>query len=186
MKANKIGLMYHKLRLIKLKVSTLLLRCRGMQIGKNSSVEKITCNWPNNLIVGNFCDIQDDVYFRIGRPFQDSCRIKIADSVFIGHSCEFVCSTSITIGSNCLIASKTTFNDTGHEYSKQSLINLQPITTKEIIVEDDVWVGTSCAILQGVTIGKGSVIAAGSIVNRSIPPYEVWGGVPARFIKKRI
>jgi acetyltransferase-like isoleucine patch superfamily enzyme len=185
MQPNKIALVHDKVRSIEIKVTTFLLRCRGMKVGKKVSIGKISCDWPNKLVVGDFCVIQDEVDFRIWHPFNDNCFVKLENTVFIGHSCEFVCSTSITIGSNCLIASKTTFNDTGHEYSKQSLINKQPITTKAIIVEDDVWIGTRCVILQGVTIGKGAVIGAGSVVNKSIPPYEVWAGVPARFIKKR-
>ena len=60
------------------------------------------------------------------------------------------------------------------------------IVAGEYYLEDDVWIGTSCVILQGVTVGTGSVIAAGSVVNKSIPANEVWAGVPARFIKKRI
>ncbi|HSN49376.1 MAG TPA: acyltransferase, partial [Flavobacterium sp.] len=99
--------------------------------------------------------------------------------------CEFVCSSKIVIGNDCFIASSTTVNDTGHEFAKHTKIKDQPITTAKITIEDDVWIGTSCVLLQGITIGKGSIIAAGSVVNKSIPEYEIWGGIPARFIKKR-
>ena len=85
-----------------------------------------------------------------------------------------------------MIASKTTINDTGHEISRNLKINKRPVTTKEIILEEDVWIGTSCVILQGVNIGKGSIVAAGSVLNKSIPSYEVWADVPALFIKKRV
>ncbi|WP_369765681.1 DapH/DapD/GlmU-related protein [Flavobacterium sp. WC2429] len=182
---NRIALLHHKGHSIYRKIAFFVLRCRGLQVGKSSLIGKITCDWPNKLIIGHSCDIQDDVDFRIWHPYDDKCFIKLGDNVFIGHACEFVCNSSITIGNNCLIASKTTFNDTGHEFSRKENINRQPVTVKEIILKDDVWVGTSCVILQGVTIGKGAVIAAGSVVNKSIPEYEVWGGVPARFIKKR-
>ena len=56
---------------------------------------------------------------------------------------------------------------------------------QDVVIEDDVWVGTGAIILKGVTIGRGSVVAAGSVVTRSIPPYSIVGGVPARVIKKR-
>ncbi|TRX23102.1 acyltransferase [Flavobacterium franklandianum] len=156
-----------------------------MQAGSGTQIGKMRCDWPNKLILGSYCEIQDDVDFRLWHPFNDSSYIKLGDKVFIGHACEFVCNTKIVIGSNCLIASKCTINDTGHEFNRNANINLQPITSKEIIIEDDVWIGTSCVILQGVTIGKGSIIAAGSVVNKSVPSYEIWAGVPARFIKKR-
>ena len=72
-----------------------------------------------------------------------------------------------------MIASNTTFNDTGYEFSKKDIINKQPITSKSIVLEEDVWVGTSCVILQGVTIGKRAVKAAGLVINKDIPPYKV-------------
>lgn len=57
--------------------------------------------------------------------------------------------------------------------------------TKQIIIEDDVWIGRNAIILPGVTIGKGAVIGAGSVVTKDVPPYCVVGGVPANVIKKR-
>ena len=183
---NKISLIHNKLFSFVQNVSLFFLKIRGLKGGKNSQIGNITCNWPNKLILGNNCEIQSEVDFRIWHPYNENSFIKLGDNIFIGHACEFVCNERIIIGNNCLIASKTTFNNTGHEYKIGININLQAITSKEIIVEDDVWIGTSCVILQGVTIGTGSIIAAGSVVNKSIPANEVWAGVPARFIKKRI
>jgi acetyltransferase-like isoleucine patch superfamily enzyme len=56
---------------------------------------------------------------------------------------------------------------------------------RETLVESDVWIGYGSVILSGVCIGRGSIVAAGSVVTKSIPPYEIWGGVPARRIKAR-
>jgi len=186
MKPTTIAIVLHKLGALKNIIRIFILKLRGLTILEGSKLGSISCEWPNNLSIGNNCDIQDNVDFRIGRPYDANCSITIGSNVFIGRCCEFVNSSKISIGNNCMIASSTTVNNTGHEFSKNQLINKQPITIKEIILEEDVWVGTSCIILQGVTIGQGAVIAAGSVVNKSIPPYEVWGGVPARFIKKRI
>ena len=54
-----------------------------------------------------------------------------------------------------------------------------------VVIEDDVWTGANVTILKGVTIGRGSVIAAGAVVTKSFPPYSIIGGVPARLIKMR-
>ncbi len=56
--------------------------------------------------------------------------------------------------------------------------------TKPVIIESRCFIGANCIILKGVRIGSNSVVAAGSIVSKSIPPNEIWGGNPARFIKK--
>lgn len=182
---SKTAILYNKMSHFVNKIFVACLKIRGLQSGEGTRIGKIRCDWPNKIILGSNCEIQDDVDFRLWQPFNDSSYIKMGEKVFIGHGCEFVCNTNIIIGNNCLIASKCTINDTGHEFSRHANINSQPITSKEISIGDDVWIGTSCVILQGVTIGKGAIIAAGSVVNKSIPPYEIWAGVPARFIKKR-
>lgn len=60
-----------------------------------------------------------------------------------------------------------------------------PENDKEVNIEDDVWVGANVTILMGVTIGRGSVIAAGAVVNKSCPPYSIIGGIPAKILKQR-
>ena len=62
----------------------------------------------------------------------------------------------------------------------------QGSTSKGIVIEDDVWIATNSSILDGVTIGKGSVVAAGAVVNKDVPPYSVVGGVPAKILKSRL
>lgn len=54
---------------------------------------------------------------------------------------------------------------------------------QDVTVEEDVWIGSNVTLLSGVTIGRGSTVAAGAIVQKSMPPYCICGGVPARFIK---
>ena len=54
-----------------------------------------------------------------------------------------------------------------------------------VVIEDDVWCGANVTILKGVTIGHGSVVAAGAVVTKSCPPYSIIGGIPAKLIKMR-
>ena len=61
----------------------------------------------------------------------------------------------------------------------------QPENDKDVIIEGDNWIGINVTILSGVTIGRGSIIAAGAVVNKSCPPYSIIGGTPARILKYR-
>jgi acetyltransferase-like isoleucine patch superfamily enzyme len=61
----------------------------------------------------------------------------------------------------------------------------RPEDDRDVIVEDDVWVGTRAIILHGVTIGRGAVVAAGAVVTKDVPAYAIVGGVPARVIRYR-
>jgi maltose O-acetyltransferase len=61
----------------------------------------------------------------------------------------------------------------------------RPGDDRDVIIEDDVWVGTRAVILRGVTIGRGSIVAAGSVVTKSVPPYAIVAGCPAKVIKCR-
>lgn len=60
-----------------------------------------------------------------------------------------------------------------------------PEEDKDVIIEEDVWCGANVTILKGVTIGRGSIIAAGAVVTKNIPAYSIAGGVPAKVIKKK-
>ena len=61
----------------------------------------------------------------------------------------------------------------------------RPEDDADVTIEDDVWIGANATILKGVTIGRGSVIAAGAVVTKSFPPYSIIGGVPATLLKPR-
>jgi acetyltransferase-like isoleucine patch superfamily enzyme len=63
-------------------------------------------------------------------------------------------------------------------------VRVNPYDTP-VEIEGDNWIGANVTILKGVKIGKGAVVAAGAVVARNVPSYEIWGGVPARFIGKR-
>ena len=114
-------------------------------------------------------------------------RIAIGSNCSINPYCILYGHGGLTIGNNVLIAGGSMLIPNNHVYRQPGIpIANQGNISKGIIVEDDVWIGHACSILDGITIGKGSVIAAGSVVNRDVPPYTVFGGVPARFLKKRM
>lgn len=90
------------------------------------------------------------------------------------------------IGNNVMIAGQCMIVPSNHVFADvQKPINAQGVTRQGIVIEDDVLISHGCSILDGVTIGRGSVIGAGSVVNKSIPPFSICVGVPARIISKR-
>ncbi|MHC4323091.1 MAG: acyltransferase [Planctomycetota bacterium] len=116
---------------------------------------------------------------------KDDAKIHIGQNTRIHGTCLHAYK-HIKIGDNCLIAANTQiFDGNGHDLSFDNTANR--INTEgdagPIIIEDDVWIGINCIILGGVTIGKGSVVGAGSIVTKSIPPFVVAAGNPAKVIK---
>ncbi len=93
----------------------------------------------------------------------------------------------ITIGENVMIAPHCCLIEGSHEYRNVEIPMMWAgnFSDGAIIIEDDVWIGANCTILHNVTIGKGAVIGAGSVVNRNVEPYSIMAGVPARKIKSR-
>jgi acetyltransferase-like isoleucine patch superfamily enzyme len=92
----------------------------------------------------------------------------------------------ITIGKNCLIAANTQiFDGSAHDLCFPNVEDRIHTVggAKEIVIEDNVWIGANSIVLPGVTIGYGSVVAAGSVVTKSIPPYALAGGNPTRVIR---
>lgn len=113
-------------------------------------------------------------------------------NISIGHNVQFgdFCNiaSDVKIGNYVLIAGRVCFigkNDHDFKVPSQYIWNGKRNDNEPTIVEDDVWIGHGSIIICGVRIGKGSVIASGSLVNKDIPPCEIWGGVPAKKIRDR-
>lgn len=91
------------------------------------------------------------------------------------------------VGNGVDIASNCTFFPYDHGFLPDEPIRQQPLQSKGgIIVEDDVWLGAGVTVLDGVKIGRGAVVGAGSVVTHDIPPGAIAAGVPARILKMRI
>ena len=92
----------------------------------------------------------------------------------------------LTIGSDVRIASHCVILTSTHRYeSADTPIREQGITSQPTTIGDDVWFGSGCTVLGGVTIGRGSIVGAGSIVTRDIPPNSIAMGAPARVVRSR-
>lgn len=109
--------------------------------------------------------------------------INIGDNTRIHGSCIHAFE-KIEIGNNCLIAANCQIIDSnGHALEKNKRFSSQGFTSP-IKIGNNVWIGTGCIILPGVSIGDGSIVAAGSVVTKSIPENCIYGGNPAKFIRK--
>ncbi len=109
--------------------------------------------------------------------------VKIGNGVRIGMSNVVI--GPVTIGNNVIFAQNIVTSGLNHGYEDINIpICKQPTTTALITVEDDCWIGANAVLTAGVTIGKHSVIAAGAVVTKSIPPFSIAVGNPAKVIKQ--
>lgn len=94
--------------------------------------------------------------------------------------------SSVVIGENVMIAKGASIFASNHNFSSRTIpMNKQGESGNGIIVKDDVWIGANSIILDGVTLGRGCIVAAGAVVTRDIPPYVISGGVPAKSLADR-
>ena len=106
--------------------------------------------------------------------------LTIGNNTFVNTGTILSASNHITIGNNVQIANQVILMD-GDFHGVDDRDEMK--TPSEIIVEDDVWIATRAMILKGVTIGKGSTVAAGAVVTKDVPAYTLVGGVPAKIIR---
>jgi len=119
----------------------------------------------------------------------------IRDQVEIGDNAVIMMGASINIGAvigegtmidmNVVLGGRATVGKNCHIGAGTVLAGvIEPPSAKPVIVEDEVLIGANCVVLEGVTVGKGAVVAAGAIVREDVPPYTMVAGVPARVIKE--
>lgn len=146
-----------------------------VRLGKRVMLNSDSRNYPHYM--------HSKVKIRMLRP---GATLTVGEKTRIHGSC-LTCYDKIEIGKRCLIAANTQIMDAGgHRISEEDVsrrIENIGFDTKPVLIGDDVWIGLNCIILPGSRIGRGSVIAAGSVVSGEIPEMVIAGGVPAKVIR---
>jgi acetyltransferase-like isoleucine patch superfamily enzyme len=163
----------------------------NLQVGYNTIIEdgaEINClslqgiKLGNRVTIGKYAIIRPSNIY--GGPIGEG--LTMGDNSNIGPYNYIGCSGKITIGNNVMLAPRVSIYAENHVFDHpEILIRDQGVEKKEVIIEDDCWIAANSILLAGVTIGKGSVVAAGSVVTENVPPYSVVAGVPAKWIKSR-
>jgi maltose O-acetyltransferase len=138
-----------------------LYRLAGLNIGENTSI-----TGPLSLRA----DTTQKIFIGANSYFNSETRFGCQDS-------------EIRIGSRVLVGPRVSFESASHNVIFEEGKG-RGFFTKEIVINDKVWIGAGAIILQGVTIGEGAVVAAGAVVTRDVQEYTLVGGVPARKIKE--
>ncbi len=158
-------------------------RCNG-GFSHNRIEPGFRIEYPKNVELGSFSQ------------YEFGCKIYASEvsKVKIGKYCSFNSNVmvnargkgNIVIGNNVLIGPNVVLRSSDHSFNDLSkTIREQGMDDGEIIIKDNVWIGSNSVILKNCIIGEGSIIAAGAVVTKDVEPYNVVGGVPAKIIKKR-
>lgn len=137
---------------------------------------------PENLEIGNNIYIGHN---SILKGYYKN-RFIIGNDTWIGQCCFFHSAGGITIGRGVGIAPKVSILTSQHRpVTSSEPVLFSDIEFRPVVLEDGCDIGVNSTILPGVVIGEGAIVAAGAVVNKSVPAYEVWGGVPAQKISLR-
>lgn len=123
---------------------------------------------------------------------KDSIVLQFGNNVQINDYVHITAMESVKIGNNVLLASKIYISDCSHgsyfgdgnDSSPNTIPTARPLFAKPVFIEDNVWLGEFVSVLPGVTIGKGTIVGANSVVAKSLPAYVIAVGTPAKPIKK--
>lgn len=141
----------------------------GVCLGSNVSISKFTVIEVTGVVSD------------LGVGFVIGDNSNLGDYSFVGAA------GGVRIGQNVLIGQRVSFHSEDHVFDRVDVpIKAQGVRRRGIVVEDDCWLGAGVIVLDGVTIGQGSVVAAGSVVTHDVSPWSVVGGAPARLIRRRI
>jgi acetyltransferase-like isoleucine patch superfamily enzyme len=106
--------------------------------------------------------------------------IKIGKNVFINHACSFLDLGGITIEDDVLIGPRVNLTTENHPVDPTKRKDLD---LKSILIKRNSWIGAAATILPGVTVGENSIVAAGAVVNKDVPPNAIVGGIPAKLLR---
>lgn len=137
------------------------------------------------IFIGAYCQI--DSFVKI-KPVGGAGHVRLGSHSYINSGCVFYSGNGITIGNNVLIAANCTLAPVNHAFGDpKRLIREQGFLPSRggIVIEDDVWIGANCVLLDGTVLRQGCVVGAGSLVRDELPPYSICRGTPAVAVDMR-
>jgi len=170
-----IGYFYKYLNRIKIFIKYKII------IPKNSSINNISnIEIGGNFGISSYCQIL--AQGKIGES-----KLIIGSDVYLNYNVLIIADHGeIVIGNNVLIGPNSVLRSSGHKFERTDIpISKQGHLTGMITIGNDVWLGSNVVILPNVTIGDSTVIGAGSVVTKDIPPFSIAVGNPAKVIKQR-
>lgn len=140
-----------------------------------------------HLLKGILGSVGTGCHFSVGIKIVNPERLHIGDRCRFANSTILGSTGGLSFGASCLIGFENVFLTRMHRYDRADVpVWEQGYSTAPITLGDDVWTGCRVTVLQGVTIGSHTIVGAGSVVTRDLPPGVIAAGVPARVIRKRL
>lgn len=179
---NRVNILRHKLKVLTLK------QLENIEIGKMVLIS------PNVLIDTHSNGKNGQISIGDGTELLHGvCLMTYGGKIHIGERCSINPYTviyghgkGVQIGNDVLIAGHCMIIPANHNFDDiNKKINQQGLNSKGIIIKNNVWIGSGCKILDGVTIDSGAIIAAGCVVTKDVPENAIVGGVPSKIIKYR-
>ncbi|MBR9775160.1 MAG: acyltransferase [Cytophagales bacterium] len=163
----------------------------SFQVGRNFVAQdhcEINCLSQNGIIFGDKVTVGSYAMIRPTNLYGGELGegLKVGNNSSIGPYAYIGCSGYIEIGNNVMMSPRVSIYAENHVFANPEVPMIEQGVKRSFVkIEDDCWIASNAVILAGVTIGKGSVVAAGSIVTKDVPPNSVVGGNPAKLIKSR-
>jgi len=133
----------------------------------------------NDITIGEGASLDDGVVCLCSGPAKTD-KLLIGRGTYVNRHTMFDAHEHLSIGSNCLIGPFCYLTDGNHGTVMGVPVQAQPMQTRPVILEDDVWLGAGVIILSGVRVGRGAIVGAGAVVTKDVAPHAIVAGVPAR------
>lgn len=147
----------------------------------------LNCYSREGVVLGDHVRLREYAWVQAtGKITDPGVGVRVGSHTYIGPHCTLGAGGGITIGQHVQIGGYVDILAEDHQFDDPEMpIWQQGVTRRGIVIEDDCWIGNKVIVLDAVTIGRGSVVGAGSVVTKSIPPCSIAVGNPARVVRCR-